>query len=90
MKLLVCRKCKDMLALAIHEERRCQCGAVAGRYREDGVHADASGPYVAFGIHSADISKVLTARRIGMPFELLHVEAWVIPDDAATLHRESA
>lgn len=32
MKLIFCRKCKDVIKLTRKESRECNCGAVRGRY----------------------------------------------------------
>lgn len=86
MKLLVCTECRDTIALTTHEERRCRCGAVAGQYREDGHHADASGPYLAFGMHSEDILRAVYSVRRGLS-PVRDVRAWVIPAETTTIHR---
>jgi hypothetical protein len=32
MKLLFCRKCRDVFKLIRNKNRKCKCGAVTGRY----------------------------------------------------------
>lgn len=39
MKLLLCRKCQDVFKLQ-SKQKTCACGAVGGRYFEDGINAE--------------------------------------------------
>lgn len=38
MKLLLCKKCLDLISLHIDEKRMCKCGSVGGKYT-DGLNA---------------------------------------------------
>ena len=87
MKLLLCRACADVVKLQSHE-RRCKCGASAGSYRSDGLHAVYSGPAVLLGIEN---SSVETAPRIARPHGArAPIRAFVLPERHEHVERREA
>lgn len=49
MKLIICKKCEDIVKL-VHIWRRCMCGASAGHYLADNETAEVAGEAEPFGI----------------------------------------
>ena len=49
MKLLVCKLCRDVVALR-REDRFCGCRSCRGRYQDNGLIADVAGPCIVLGI----------------------------------------
>lgn len=86
MKLLVCARCGDVVALTPKRIRRCECGRTEGRYLEDGHHAEASGDFVAIGLNSANLVAAVRMRHTDR--WQVRQEAWVIPPASATLSRD--
>ncbi|MHD0644747.1 hypothetical protein ACYPKM_03875 [Pseudomonas aeruginosa] len=98
MKLVYCVVCDDSVVLRM-EERMCRCGKSKGKYREDGLTADISGPCVTLGFSSPEFSEAVrkqillgdkglqplrgTDQLAGRTFL-----AFVIPDSASTVVRE--
>lgn len=85
MKLLLCKKCQDVIRLMGHW-RWCECGRCAGRYLADGRHAVyTGGPFAApLGIDNSSLKRALRARphifrEYGIPFE-----AFAVPGDCKT------
>jgi hypothetical protein len=54
MKLLMCRKCNDVISL-IKEERSCYCGEVIGAYCKDGLNAWYTGEARPLGINNKSL-----------------------------------
>lgn len=85
MKLLYCRQCHDVFALA-RESRACRCGATAGRYVDD-LNATYAGPNaVPLGFANPSFFDALAqqpAAGWGRPFE-----AFVVPVVCATFRRD--
>jgi hypothetical protein len=80
MKLLFCFKCNDIVKLPNPLLwRRCACGAVQGRYLEDGRHAEYTGDGCLLGINNGTFYEVIhhhhARRPIGREFT-----AFVISD----------
>lgn len=98
MKILTCTACRDTIALG-RTVRSCTCGKVKGRYLGDGHRAIAQGPYVAFGLHTADIAAVIKARALLVDPEtppaiaallspgMLPVRAWAMDPQTANLRK---
>jgi hypothetical protein len=87
MKLLYCQVCGDVRALAL-EDRRCACGASAGCYLEDQLHAEIEGPCYALGFgnrsfHEAKELQVNWQETVRGPW----FEAWVIPEGSSRVRR---
>lgn len=80
MKLLHCLQCRDTRKLHM-EEVACRCGACKGRYLEDGLHAEVSGPAVTLGIANDSLNTAIRMERdrpqkaLGYP-----ITAFVIPE----------
>jgi len=49
MKLLYCRRCKDIFGLRM-KTRHCECEAISGKYLQDGINAIYSGNAIPLGI----------------------------------------
>jgi len=59
MKLLMCRKCQDIIKMQSFE-RACMCGLSKGRYLKDGHHAEYSGQYaVVIGVDNDSLRKAI-------------------------------
>lgn len=59
MKLVYCRKCKDLVRLIDAEPRTCRCGLVSGQY-EAGNKASYSGAgAVPVGIHDGTFAEAV-------------------------------
>lgn len=81
MKLLLCKKCQDIIRL-IQEPRKCLCGAVSGHYLDD-LNAVYSGEYaIPLGISNDS----LVASVVGQPEkgEGNCFKAFVIPKQCPT------
>ena len=60
MKLVTCLECHDVVRLYPSQWRRCFCGAVEGRYLDDGVKAEIRGESAAaIGIDNYDYAKIV-------------------------------
>lgn len=85
----MCLECADVVALTRATIRYCNCGLVAGQYLEDGLTAEARGPYVAFGINTNDLAYHARLRKRGKfprPFSNeSSVEAWAMPEHPANI-----
>ena len=80
MKILVCRKCHDTVALG-RKIRRCRCRKSGGVYIDD-VRAKVTGPVTVFGINSNDIARWLMKTERGIypePYKG-QIEAWCMPE----------
>lgn len=74
MKLIVCRSCRDVVALDF-DMRQCKCGKSEGRYLDNDLAAVAGDCFV-IGIQN------------GLRYEMVErCEAFVIPDTAPTVVR---
>jgi hypothetical protein len=91
MKLLYCRRCKDIITLG-PQLRGCLCGGVKGMYADE-LHAQYTGVFaVPIGILNnsleaavkAQLKKDTDDRKGGVRFE-----AFVIPQVCATMERIS-
>ena len=86
MKLLFCRKCQDVFKLAADYERTCKCGAVGGKYLEDGWHAVYWGvDAVPIGFANGTLGEAIRNQPIkgdGKRFQ-----AFVIPKQCPTFKR---
>jgi hypothetical protein len=58
MKLLFCRKCRDVFKLIRNKSRRCKCGAVTGRYL-DRRNAEVSPNAVSIAIGNGSLRKAI-------------------------------
>ena len=86
MKLLFCRKCQDVFKLAADYERTCKCGAVGGKYLEDGWHAVYWGvDAVPIGFANGTLAVALRNRpRIG---EGARFTAFVMPKEVPSMRK---
>lgn len=79
MKLIFCHKCWDMVKLDQSPcVRTCKCGAVAGRYLEDGHHAVVSPEAVVIGMNNYDLILAVGNKRTG---DSQNVQTWLFPKD---------
>jgi len=70
MKLIYCRKCRDVIALrADGEGRECLCGKSWGRY-VDGINAEIEGPCIPLGFANWSFTKALANQPSKSPGEI--------------------
>jgi len=62
MKLLLCPICEDVVKLGRGIWRRCRCGKSAGRYLDDGIHAELTGSAIPIGFDSTTLARALGNR----------------------------
>ncbi len=90
MKLIVCRNCRETIALT-RKVKRCRCRKTAGKYLEDGIKAQIAGPCTAFGINSRAIALWLRKTERGEypePYDPEgYVEAWAMPEFPENIER---
>lgn len=59
MKLLLCRKCADIVAISMNETRNCKCGESCGKYIDE-INAEYQGEHcVPIGINNNALLKAL-------------------------------
>ena len=61
MKLLLCKKCHDIIRLQ-YEVRECKCGEVTGLYR-DWIHAEYFGPAIKLGLDNLDVIQMIKSNK---------------------------
>jgi hypothetical protein len=85
MKLILCRKCHDLVAMR-RTPRRCECGAAGGQYVDD-VNAVYHGEAVPLGIANSSLATAVQNQpedgNLGQRFE-----AFVIQKTCPTFTRE--
>ena len=84
MKLLLCRKCQDVVRL-IQKERSCECGCVKGRYINN-IYAEYSGEH-AVPLGFANGSFVQAIRNQPKSGWGENFEAFVIPQECETFKK---
>lgn len=58
MKLLLCIKCSDVVALRSSQERTCECGLCGGKYVDD-LNAEYWGPAYLLGFANSSLVSAL-------------------------------
>lgn len=87
MKLIRCNKCRDVVALH-YKTRFCDCGESAGRYLQDGLHAEYWGPCIPLGFHNTSFREAReTQPESGWGVDF---KAFVIPKSCPTFHKVDA
>ncbi len=96
MKLLFCPQCQDVRKLRKLIVTRCQCGAVAGFYKGDGLHAVVSTEAMVVGLDNRSLARAYMQtsgflRDVGIvPVDDegdLRLEAWAISLDSPRIER---
>ena len=59
MKLVYCKKCKQVFSLTNHT-KRCSCKESSGAYYKDGIHAWIKGDCVPLGVDSNAFNKAVS------------------------------
>lgn len=91
MKLLYCTECEDLVKFGLAGSwRSCGCGRSAGRYLEDGHHAEIRGECVPVGVNNTELAIALAARPNWKRDKGIKVHAFVIPEDCHTITRVDA
>jgi hypothetical protein len=84
MKLIICRKCQDIFKLD-YKPRTCKCGQSKGKYLQDGINAQYSGPAVPIGFANSSLANAVNNQpEDGMGKEFI---AFVIPKHCETMKR---
>jgi hypothetical protein len=88
MKLLVCFKCNDIVAL-LREARACRCGAVTGKYLADDIHAEFTGDGCLIGFANNSFGKAIERYKRSHITSTKSVEfvAFVIPPACGTVKK---
>lgn len=98
MKLILCEKCSDVVALRVGRDRTCECGKSGGRYL-DKVNAEVWGPCFKLGFDNSSLVTALRAQKFygDSSVEMLYAgkmvtkgrdfQAFVIPESASTMKR---
>jgi hypothetical protein len=98
MKLILCEKCSDIVALKTGLDRSCACGQSGGRY-VDGLNAEVWGPCFKLGFNNSSLVEALLAQKFeGDSKETMiygykrvtkgrDFQAFVIPESADTMKR---
>lgn len=81
MKLLLCPKCGDIFKLQ-KDLCHCDCGASAGKYREDSMHADVSGAALVIGIDNPSLGRAIKLHNDHRPEDHLAISAWIMAEPA--------
>jgi hypothetical protein len=61
MKLIVCKKCWDVVSLRQGTMRECACGQSKGQYIDE-LYADIFGPCVPIGFHNTSFLSAMSAQ----------------------------
>lgn len=61
MKLLLCTKCSDVVALRTSHERKCECGLSGGKYIDE-LNAEYWGPSYLLGFANSSLIDALRAQ----------------------------
>lgn len=97
MKLILCEKCSDVVALKV-AMRTCMCGESGGQYVDD-LNAEVWGPCFKLGFSNFSLVNALRAQKFDgdlketMPYAGGYVtkgrdfQAFVIPESAETMKR---
>lgn len=85
MKLILCKKCQDVVRLIQEEERTCKCGSCSGKY-EDDLHAYYKGEHaVPMGFaNSTLVNAVVNQPESGMGSNFT---AFIIPKECPTFEK---
>lgn len=98
MKLILCEKCSDVVALKVNIDRSCFCGLSGGRYI-DTLDAEVWGPCFKLGFANFSLVKALRAQKFngdshevipyagGLATKGRSFEAFVIPESATSMKR---
>lgn len=98
MKLILCEKCSDVVALKVNASRSCFCGLSGGRYLDD-LNAEVWGPCFKLGFANPSLVAALRAQKFeGDSTETMRYgyetvtkgrdfRAFVIPESADTMKR---
>lgn len=98
MKLILCEKCHDVVALRVDVNRSCECGESGGRYVDD-LYAEVWGPCFKLGFSNLSLTQALRAQKYeGDSDEVVlyggkyvakgrDFQAFVIPESAETVIR---
>lgn len=78
MKLMFCKKCRDVVSLC-YKKRNCACKECGGKYRDDGRTVDVSGPYLLIGITNNSLMHGMGIRELFGTSEQL--DAWIMGDE---------
>lgn len=87
MKLILCRKCTDVVRLFSDATRHCRCGKSGGRYEADEINAVFFGPCVPLGFDNTSLLDAIRAQPqsgLGSRFE-----AFVIPKECESFMEET-
>ena len=85
MKLLFCKECQDLFKLS-RDQKACDCGESSGRYLEDGLHAEVSGPCLLLGMDNNSLLRALRYRRAG-GIDSMDLDAFLIAEDSDRFKR---
>lgn len=66
MKMLHCKNCFDHISLRVGSMRKCECGAIAGKYLNDRLNAVVTSNAIVYGIDS----------NVGFRDSLHYAEIW--------------
>ncbi|WP_192894616.1 hypothetical protein [Paenibacillus contaminans] len=86
MKLLVCTECLSVFSLDI-QIKRCQCGAVIGRYLDDVTAIYSGDDAIPIGFNNTSLFKAIKDQPtdgLGLKFK-----AFVIPKECSTFHKQT-
>ena len=98
MKLILCEKCSDIVALKMNTIRSCACGESGGRYL-DNLNAEMWGPCFKIGFANSSLANALRAQKFeGDSKETMiygyervtkgrDFKAFIIPESAETMKR---
>lgn len=98
MKLILCEKCSDVVALKVDVVRNCFCGLSGGRYVDE-LNAEVWGPCFKLGFANSSLVAALRAQKFdgdskevmayagGLVTKGRDFRAFVIPESAETMKR---
>lgn len=85
MKLLYCKKCKDIFNLVVDKTKSCGCGETKGVYLEDGLNAIYSGDAVPLGFSNTSFMPAVKHPPMYEPS--IDFKAFVIPVECKTFKK---
>lgn len=86
MKLFYCPYCQDVVRLLVARRRCCECGASWGSYR-DSLNAVICGAAIPLEIDWQSLLRALRRREMDVEGSI-SFDAFIIPEDCATVKRE--
>jgi hypothetical protein len=98
MKLILCEKCSDVVALKLDIDRSCSCGKSGGRYVNE-LDAEVWGPCFKLGFANSSLINALRAQKFegdskevmayaaGLVTKGRDFQAFIIPESAETMKR---